>query len=136
MTAALSLFGELNETLRDAGARRGVYIGSQFKGATIRTDDAYRQKHSQEFSLSTVGNMCKWRSTHPTQDSFTLDKCNDAFAYARSANQKFRVPTQWLKPVTSSSGAHLVLGSSLLWTGPQPVLGQRQSVVADGRQFL
>jgi len=89
-TAAFSVGVELNETLRAAGARRGLYIGSQFKGATIQTDAAYRQKHSREFSLSTVGNMCKWHSTHPSKETFDLEPCNEAFAYARSAGQQFR----------------------------------------------
>jgi endo-1,4-beta-xylanase len=118
-TAAFSVGVELNETLRAAGARRGLYIGSQFKGATIQTDAAYRQKHSREFSLSTVGNMCKWHSTHPSKETFDLEpcvtrspslylwaagahcllthrietrlrRCNEAFAYARSAGQQFR----------------------------------------------
>ena len=80
----------LNETLRAAGARHNLYMGSQFKGAAVKDDAQYHAKHSTEYSLSTVGNECKWAATHPQMDEFTLEKCNDAYAYARGAGQKFR----------------------------------------------
>jgi len=80
----------MNESLRAAGARRGLYIGSQFKGDTIVSDATYRAVHTEQFSLSTVGNMCKWPATEKAQGVFSLEECNKAFAYARGASQKFR----------------------------------------------
>ena len=80
----------LGETLREAGLRHNLYMGSQFKGDVILSDDAYRAKHSTEYALSTVGNQCKFGPTHPEKDVYSLDKCNAAFAYAISVDQKFR----------------------------------------------
>ena len=85
-TAAFSL----NETLRAAGMRHNLFMGSQFKGATIDSDATYRTKHSREYSLSTVGNQCKWVATQPLQGKFTLKTCIQAYTYARSVDQKFR----------------------------------------------
>ena len=82
----------MNETLRAAAARQPqpFYMGSQFKGATIKTDEQYRAVHSAQYSLSTVGNLCKWPATEPARGQFALDDCNEAFAYARQQEQKFR----------------------------------------------
>ena len=80
----------LNETLRAAADRRNIYLGSQFKGDVIKSDPQYKATHSAQFSLSTVGNECKWHATEQQRGSFTLGPCNAAFAYARSAKQAFR----------------------------------------------
>ena len=75
----------LNETLRVAAARHNLYLGSQFKGDTIQSDVQYKAVHAQQFSVSTVGNQCKWGATERDEGKFSLDSCNAAFAYARSA---------------------------------------------------
>eukprot|EP01062_Namystynia_karyoxenos_P020848 TRINITY_DN178_c0_g1_i1.p2 TRINITY_DN178_c0_g1~~TRINITY_DN178_c0_g1_i1.p2 ORF type:complete len:381 (+),score=146.59 TRINITY_DN178_c0_g1_i1:80-1144(+) len=79
--------------LRDLGKAHGIFIGSQFSYPELynQSDTAqYRQVHSEQYSISTVGNMCKWKWTHPQKDSYTLHDCLDAFAYARGAGQEFR----------------------------------------------
>lgn len=80
----------LNESLRAAAARRGVYMGAQFKGALIDSDPNYTALHTEQYSLSTVGNQCKWTATEATEGEFNLTACNAAFGYARRAKQAFR----------------------------------------------
>ena len=81
-----------NETLRGAGARHNIYVGSQFKLSSIenRTFAGYRAIHSKQFSLSTVGNQCKWTATHPHQEEYNLTNCIKSFNYAHGAGQMFR----------------------------------------------
>jgi len=85
-----------SETLREAASRHSLYMGSEFDGAlvgakgTSHIDVQYRNMHAHEYSLSTVGNMCKWAATHPEQHLFTLQDCNSAYAYARQSGQQFR----------------------------------------------
>jgi len=84
-----------SETLREAASRHSLYMGSEFDGAlvgakgTSHIDVQYRNMHAHEYSLSTVGNMCKWAATHPEQHLFTLQDCNSAYAYARQSWQQF-----------------------------------------------
>lgn len=80
------------KTLKEAGATRGVYVGSQFKYEEITntSDPTYKTLHAQQFSLSTVGNQCKWAATHPKRDEFTLDNCVKSLQYASSSDQVFR----------------------------------------------
>ena len=79
-------------SLRAAGSQAGIFMGSQFKLSEIQntTDPKYRSTHESQYALSTVGNVCKWESTHPKQDTFDLSKCIAAFNYSLSANQQFR----------------------------------------------
>ena len=80
----------MNESLRIAGSRCGLYIGSQFTAKTIASDVTYRSVHTEQFALSTVGNACKWQATEASRGVFSLETCCDAFAYARGAKQAFR----------------------------------------------
>jgi endo-1,4-beta-xylanase len=79
-------------SLRAAAASRGLFFGSQFKLAGIdnSSEPRYRETHAAQFSLSTVGNQCKWAATHPEQSLYNLSNCNAGFSYARSAEQRFR----------------------------------------------
>jgi endo-1,4-beta-xylanase len=79
-----------NETLRAAGLRHNIFMGSQFKLDSITSDAAYKTEHAQQYGLSTVGNQCKWSATHKKQDVYTLENCVASFKYAQSANQQFR----------------------------------------------
>ena len=83
----------MNETLRAAAARiPGFFIGSQFKGAQISDSSMprYRRTHSEQYSLSTVGNGCKWQATHRSSIGLNLTSCVAAKRYADSVGQKFR----------------------------------------------
>ena len=89
----------MNETLRRATARivgvdgtPAMFIGSQFKGYAVQLgyDQRYRDTHSKQYSLSTVGNDCKWQSTHPTENRLNLTACVRAKIYADSVEQAFR----------------------------------------------
>jgi endo-1,4-beta-xylanase len=89
----------MNETLRAAAARIvGVdglpimFIGSQFKGYAVQSgfDERYRDTHSRQYSLSTVGNDCKWQSTHSSPQGLNLTACVSAKLYADSVEQAFR----------------------------------------------
>ena len=92
-----------DQTLRDAGAKArpgGLLMGSQFKGClvdegqtcppSVPADPEYGKVHTAQYSLSTVGNECKWSATHPQQEEYTLGECVGSFAYARGAKQEFR----------------------------------------------
>eukprot|EP00927_Polykrikos_kofoidii_P021827 TRINITY_DN20557_c1_g3_i1.p1 TRINITY_DN20557_c1_g3~~TRINITY_DN20557_c1_g3_i1.p1 ORF type:complete len:504 (-),score=61.99 TRINITY_DN20557_c1_g3_i1:47-1558(-) len=96
-TAFVATFATTDATtLRAAGEAAGILIGSQFKydsifnSSTPLADNMYRTVHSEQFALSTVGNQCKWGSTHRVQGTYSLDKCIDSFKYAINAEQKFR----------------------------------------------
>ena len=67
-------------------------MGAQFKLSDIQntSDPAYRSTHAVQYALSTVGNACKWESTHPQQDTFDLSTCIAAYNYSLSAQQQFR----------------------------------------------
>merc|ERR1712070_610032 len=68
--------------------------GSEFDYDSIfnssSAENKYRSVHSEQFGLSTVGNQCKWGSTHRKRGAYTLDKCVDSFKYAIEAGQEFR----------------------------------------------
>ena len=103
----------LNESLRAAGARRGLFVGSQFKADVITSDKTYRSVHTEQFALSTVGNACKWPATEKTRGVLSLETCSDAFAYARGAKQAFRGHNlcwgndnpAWLETLASTANA-------------------------------
>jgi len=80
----------LNQTFRGAAKGLGVYIGSQFDGTQIQTNEQYRTMHKTQYALSTVGNDCKWEPTEKKAGDIDLTKCNAAFKYARDNNQAFR----------------------------------------------
>jgi GH35 family endo-1,4-beta-xylanase len=84
----------MNETMRAAAARvrPALFIGSQFKGAAIADASMplYRQTHSQQYSLSTVGNDCKWGATHGSETGINLTACAAAKRYADAVGQQFR----------------------------------------------
>ena len=83
-------------TLRAAGAALGLYMGSQFKHDNVMNTSTsysaiYKQTHTKEYGLSTVGNDCKWQSTHrQSADVYTLDECIESFQYSQDAGQAFR----------------------------------------------
>jgi endo-1,4-beta-xylanase len=84
----------MNETLRSAAARISppLLIGSQFKGAQIADPEIplYRRTHSAQYSLSTVGNDCKWQATHGSASGVNISACVAAKKYADSVGQQFR----------------------------------------------
>ena len=84
----------MNETLREAAARIKplVFVGSQFKGYAVQPgfDGRYRSTHAHQYSLSTVGNDCKWTATHPSARALNLTACVAAKRYADSVGQAFR----------------------------------------------
>ena len=91
--AAILMSGAASQsTLRAAGYRRNIFVGSQFAWPEINNASfpEYKSKHAEQYALSTVGNQCKWASTHPERSTFTLQNCIDALKYAHGANQKFR----------------------------------------------
>ena len=69
-----------------------MFIGSQFKGYAVQSgfDERYRDTHSRQYSLSTVGNDCKWQSTHSSPQGLNLTACVSAKLYADSVEQAFR----------------------------------------------
>ena len=81
-------------TLRDAGRRVGLLMGSQFKWdlavseATRR--EAYCAFHAHEYALSSAGNVCKMDQTQPFEGVYTLDSCNASIAHAHAAGQLYR----------------------------------------------
>jgi len=89
---SLEIVTGANTSLREAGIEAGIYMGSQFKLSAIQniSDPEYRTKHESQYSLSTVGNMCKWQATHPQQGLFDLSRCIASFNYSLTANQQFR----------------------------------------------
>ena len=52
--------------------------------------DSRPSQHTEQYALSTSGNVCKWATTERKRGEIDLTSCNAAFAYAISANQSFR----------------------------------------------
>ena len=80
-------------TLREAGLKKGMYIGSQFRYDVVFQSDVdtnYTKVHGNQFSLSTVGNQCKWAATHQSRNSYNLTRCIQSFEYAKQKHQEFR----------------------------------------------
>eukprot|EP00937_MAST-01D_sp_MAST-1D-sp2_P004922 g4922.t1 len=96
LSSSVSVSGT-DVTLREAGALAGIYMGSQFKYDSIFNSsiapgatNEYRDVHSKQYGLSTVGNDCKWAAMHPARDTYTLEKCQQSIGYALGAGQAFR----------------------------------------------
>lgn len=52
-------------------------------GQAALSVEKYRDLHSQQFSVSTVGNECKWQAVHGTsRDSYNITPCVEAMEYA------------------------------------------------------
>lgn len=79
-------------TLRQAAAKRGVYIGTatNVAGLTNASEPLYKQTEQAQFSLTTAENACKWGPIHPEQDTYTFEDCDYIFAEALAAKQVVR----------------------------------------------
>jgi len=69
----------MNETLREAGGRAGVYIGGAhfYKLLFNTSEPEYGQLLKEQFSITTLGNGCKWSrtATAPPPAHLNLSEC-------------------------------------------------------------
>lgn len=94
-TAPLRLLTPLNasQSLRDAAAARGIFIGSAIDENYIRnTSEPYGAIAAASYNMYEAENACKFPATEPAQGQFTLAECTwDASFSASNAPSAFRL---------------------------------------------
>ena len=78
------------QSLRDAGAAKGLFVGAAITVAGITTEPAYATIAQREFSLTTAENECKVGPVHPTQDTWTTQQCEQLAVFTAATNASFR----------------------------------------------
>lgn len=108
-------------TLRDLGARHGLYVGTAIDNSALN-DPQYNHIASTQFSTVTAENVMKWEALEPTQGTYNWGPAEEFMALAKSNNQQVRghvlvwsnqLP-QWLtQGVTNGSISDAELGALL-----------------------
>lgn len=81
-----------SQTLREAAAARGVFIGSAINLGCLQnvSEPEYPAIIAREFDLTTAENECKWGSTEQTRGVFSLDACRTLENFTLSNTGSFR----------------------------------------------
>lgn len=83
------------QSLRDAAAARGLYVGTAVNLGCLNnvSEPLYRSVAAATYSLTTAENECKWTATEPQSGAFTLEDCEALGAWttgAQGMNGTFR----------------------------------------------
>ena len=90
MLAILFAAAALNETLRAAAARRGVFVGAAANAGHLAGDAAYTATLGAQYSLATAENACKWSAIRPSRAVFDYSACDAVYNFTRRYNLTFR----------------------------------------------
>jgi endo-1,4-beta-xylanase len=78
------------QTLRQA-AQGKIYIGSAANYGTLNGGDQnYKTVLSQQFSLVTAENGCKWGATEPNRGQYSFTQCDGVLNFAHANGMAFR----------------------------------------------
>eukprot|EP00730_Choanoeca_flexa_P003520 TRINITY_DN11432_c0_g3_i1.p1 TRINITY_DN11432_c0_g3~~TRINITY_DN11432_c0_g3_i1.p1 ORF type:complete len:371 (+),score=52.79 TRINITY_DN11432_c0_g3_i1:1099-2211(+) len=84
-------FTDRNQALREAGAARGLFIGSATNyHVSSGGDQRYVDLVTSQFSLITAENSCKFSPTEPELDQYHFEGCSYLLGLARAGNITFR----------------------------------------------
>ena len=78
------------QSLRDAGAAKGLFIGAAINVAGITTEPVYADIAQREFSLTTAENECKVGPVHPTETTWTTQQCEQLAIFTAANQSVFR----------------------------------------------
>ena len=84
------VFSGLSESLREAGSKRGIFIGTAANYGYMQNDNDYKTTLSKEYNLITAENACKWSATEPSENEFDFSQCDFLYNYSVIYNQTFR----------------------------------------------
>lgn len=109
---------DATQSLRDAAAARGIFIGSSsnFQELTNSSDPLYSTIAAQQFSVVTAEVECKWKPTEPDQSVFNYSLCDYMAQYAVNNSMAHRVhnlawgnsnPSWLVNPMVNFSDATL-----------------------------
>ena len=80
-----------SETLKEAAAGLGIYIGSGFKYQPVHENDTqYQEVLLREYDLVTPGNACKMNSIAKSATSFDFSQCDYLLNFAETNSLAFR----------------------------------------------
>ena len=77
-------------TLREAGAQRGLLVGTAVAAAPLRNDPAYAALIKQQANIVVAENAMKFGPIHPAPDRFFFDEADALFAFAETNGMKVR----------------------------------------------
>lgn len=77
-------------TLREAGAQRGLLVGTAVAAMPLRNDAAYRDLIKQQANIVVAENAMKFGPIHPAPDKFSFDDADALFAFAETNGMKVR----------------------------------------------
>ncbi len=78
-----------SETLREAGAKKNLLVGSAVSYRQLERDD-YRTLLSEQASIVVSENDMKWQLIHPEVDRYDFTHADALLAFAAKSNQKVR----------------------------------------------
>ena len=78
-----------SETLRDAGARKNLLVGSAVSYRQLERDD-YRTLLANQASILVSENDMKWQLVHPEVDRYDFSHPDALVGFAKKENQKVR----------------------------------------------
>ncbi|MBT8227530.1 MAG: endo-1,4-beta-xylanase [Dactylosporangium sp.] len=81
-----------SQTLRQLGARHGLYLGTAVDMAALADadDPQYRDIVASEFSTVTAENVMKWETLEPTRGTYNWGPADELVDFARANRQRVR----------------------------------------------
>lgn len=83
----------VNETLRQAAAGKGLFMGSEICLGCLQnsSDTLYNSTAAAQYNLLTAENECKWSETEPGNGQFDLGQCTAIAQFAKAAGMVHRL---------------------------------------------
>lgn len=75
-------YGSEATTLRDAAAKRGIYVGAAVNAGHLGGDSAYKALAQNQYNLVTAENACKWGPIEHQQGKFNFTQCDELRDFA------------------------------------------------------
>ena len=77
-------------SLREAATHRGIWIGAAANVGHLQSDPAYGTLLSEQYSLVTAENACKWAGIRPRKEVFDFSSCDKIRNFAHAHSMAFR----------------------------------------------
>lgn len=101
----------MEKPLRELASKAAIEVGTAVSSRLLLSDESYRKKVEEEFSVITPENEMKWESVEPRQGVYSWDQADLLVKFAQLNQQKVRGHTlvwhnqlpSWLKEETFSA---------------------------------